>query len=1244
MKLVIKKVTFAGKTSTTRQPIFSNMFWKVCIFLFLFLCPLYLKGQETPEKFLEVRGISELEMEPLARATINLYDGANKVKTIQSGPDGTFSFKLDINKQYTIEVEKEGLVSKRIVFNTTMPAEEKGTWMNEFSIGLIKPCTGVDYSLLKQPVDQVKFDAKRREYLSDKDYVNSMRPKMESLMIKTDQCMLDNYESLVKKADQTATQKNFDEAINIYREALKIYPSEEYPAKRIAELNSQINKQQFSEEAYKKLIAEADALSSQGNTAEALQRFKQAAALNPGEPYPKQKIADIEKNLAAQQAVKQSELSKEEKYNQAMAKASVAYTRKDYTVAKQLYQEALSIKPSESLPKSRVQEIETIIAKKVAEETSRAAEAGKKAEAEKEYLNLVAQADALFKEKKYNEAKALYTKASTMRPSESYPAQRVKVIQNAITNEQAALQKSKDEGYEAAMTAANNALAKNQFPLAKENFQKALTFKPEDAAAKSRIAEVDKLADAYAKQKSQAEQYTLHMQAGDALMGRKQYTEAKESFIKALTAKPGDKLAASRITAVESAVEADQAASLKVQNDQYNAAMAAGNYAIAKQQFEIAKSSYQKALSFKPDDVIAKSKIAETDRLSAEYTKQQAAQGQYAQIIQNADGLLASKELAKAREEYKKALVIKPSDAYAQGKISAIDNSIAAEQAAKQKNIEEGYKSALGAANTSIAQKAYPQAKEHLQKALALKPGDNFATTKVAEVDRLIEEQQKQLDQVKQFTRQYNEMIASADKLLNDKDYNGARTGYLKILQLKPGDTYASQKLTTVENLISAQLELKKKQSEEAYSKAMATGTSALATKNFSAAKASFSEALTIKPGDTNARQKLSETELLLRQDEERKLAEQGRKKKFDDVIRSADQLFSAKNYAGAQSAYELALTVVPGDAYARQRLDETQKLIDEQEKILAENRAKDNAYNQAIINADKYFRANDWVQSRGEYSRALTIKPSETLPKTRLAEIEKLILARDKEQADTKARLEAYTASINSGNALFARKEYANARNAYAEALKVMPGDALAAEQIKKIDYLIAEAEKMRKTEEAKRVAFQALIASADQSFDGAKYQVAKEEYKKALVIDPSSAHAKQRITRIDEITRILAQSPAKTNTQNTGGSTATKVIAAIPMKELNFKNESERQNYLDELKEKYPPGITLEKYKEQYKETYRYIVIRESQVQEYRHVKFLTYGGVQYSVNGKPITQQYFLSQTKLRAGETLNEMDMQ
>ncbi len=245
------------------------------------------------------------------------------------------------------------------------------------------------------------------------------------------------------------------------------------------------------------------------------------------------------------------------------------------------------------------------------------------------------------------------------------------------------------------------------------------------------------------------------------------------------------------------------------------------------------------------------------------------------------------------------------------------------------------------------------------------------------------------------------------------------------------------------------------------------------------------------------------------------------------------------------------------------------------------------------------------------------------------------------KELAEAKAKEDAYNNAVSSGNNAFGQKKYAEAKGFYGQALKVKPNDAYAKEQILLVDNILAEQEKQKLAEQATQKQYNDLIALADKAFDGNNYTVAKDNYQKALAVIPDSPYPKQKIARIDEIYKLLAQQKAQ-NTQQAAGKTpeSHSLASAKPLNQLNFKNDAELDIYLNELKKRYPEGITLEVYKEKYRETRRYIVVRDNAASEYRDVLIKTYGGHEYSINGKTVTQMYFESQVKSRPGEYFNE----
>lgn len=963
---------------------------KIAFILLLSLIISIGKAQNSAsETYLNVRGIAELDMKPLSGATATLYEGSSEVKSVRTGSDGRFTFKLQVNKQYTIEISKNGLVSKNIDFNTSMPEEEKGMWTNEFSIGLVKYCEGVDYSILNEPVDIVGFDARRREFVSNEGYVARMRPRIQNVLANYEKCVSDKYDDAIREADQLSKQKNYQEAISSYRTALEVFPGEEHPRKRIAELETLMAREQRNDQAYDVAVAEADALFDQQRYTEAIAKYRRASEMKPQETYPKQKITTAEEAYSRKQAEIKEQRAKDDAYNQALVRAGTAYTQRDYETAKEYYQKAAAVKPSEALPETRLAEIQGILEKKAVEEA-------KIKEINDAYNNTVAEAEALMKNKEYDAAKEKYAMALTIKPAEAYP--------------------------------------------------------------KTKMTEIDR--------------------------------------------------------------------------------------------------------------------AVEVEARAAENAKKAALEKEYQSILDEADRLFQAKDYEGAKAAYNKALTVKPSESLPRQRINAIENTVVAEQAARLKALEDEYQKVIGAANTAISQKKYDQAKELLNKALEYKPDDPHALSKLEEVNFLIAAQQENMEILKQQEEQYNDAVAAGDQYFAGKKYNEARQQYQKALQIKSGDTYATKMLRQIEEALFAEESARQQELEMAYSSAMERGVQALTIKNYTDAREAFLDALEIKPDDVSARKKLSEVEQAVADEENRIMAENEKKQSYDEAVRKGEELFSEKNYTEAKTAFEGALRLIPSESYPRQRIQEINNIIAEQNKLIQEKQAVENAYQIALNSADKYYKAKEYTGARDEYSRAVSLKPNESYPRIKLEEVEELLKIAEQKKAEAVNRADAYAKAINTANALYNQKEYLKAKDSYNLALEQIPRDSYATNQIEKIDRILAASSRLSSN------------AAGQKS-----------------VLAPES-----------------------------------------PLNELIFSSDQEKDDYFKDIRQNYPEGITLEIYKEPYKETMRYIVIRNNNVNEFRRIRFLTFGGEQYSVNGKPITQLYFLSQVKQREGEQYKEIVMQ
>ncbi|HYX07875.1 MAG TPA: hypothetical protein VE912_14185, partial [Bacteroidales bacterium] len=523
---------------------------------FLFTLIIFIQGillalfaQDASKNYLEIRGMVDQEMQPLSGAEVELLENGNQIDRLVTGPNGTFSFKLNFDEIYVVAVSKNGLVRKKIEFNTSIPDGTAGVWVTEFAMSLFAPCQGLDLSLLEQPVAKIYFNEKREEFEPDRNYSTKALPRFDKLMEKNENCKNERYNQLIDEADKLLEQKDYAESKSNYAEARELFPDDRYVRKQIEKVDKLIAEQNATSQLYAQAVKEGDELFSNGNLQQAAEAYKKALVISNNETYPVQQIRKIDEMLkqSVQKQLQQQQLEKQ--YQQAINLGEAALVKKDYAGAVDAFNTALSVKAGDSFAAGKLSEANDLL-DKYNEEM-----AGKK-ERENHYNEIIREADKAFAEKNYDAASGLYQQALTLKSEEEYPH-----------NQLAAIEKIKQKQQE------NAALA--------------------------------------AEEKKEAD-FNLTVETGEALLKENKYQEAKLYFEKALNIKPGDSYVQSRLSRIEKQVEKQKEDQLAMEKT-YNQAVANADNMFKLEEYAASKAAYQEALSVKPVETYPKDQIAKID-------------------------------------------------------------------------------------------------------------------------------------------------------------------------------------------------------------------------------------------------------------------------------------------------------------------------------------------------------------------------------------------------------------------------------------------------------------------------------------------------------------------------------------------------------------------------------------------------------------------------------------------------------
>ncbi len=291
----------------------------------------------------------------------------------------------------------------------------------------------------------------------------------------------------------------------------------------------------------------------------------------------KEELHKIEKIVKTSEKKEQPSDETDLNYKKEIAEGDKLFKSKEYELASLSYSQAMALKPTELYPKTKLSEIEKLMAN-----------AGEKERLAKEKeLALAAEKERIAKEKASSEAAAKEKLAKEKELADAAEKERIakaKAITDAKENERLEKEKTTTELAEKNRLAKEKELADikekeriaNEKKLAEDTEkakiakEKAMVEKAEtdriakekaiaDAAEKERLEKEKAIANAVEKERLEKEEakrvlnkkYTLAINSGDSALIAKNYIVAKTAFEKALTIKPQELYPKERLTQIE---------------------------------------------------------------------------------------------------------------------------------------------------------------------------------------------------------------------------------------------------------------------------------------------------------------------------------------------------------------------------------------------------------------------------------------------------------------------------------------------------------------------------------------------------------------------------------------------------------------------------------------------------------------------------------------------------------------------
>ena len=1056
------------------------------IFTFLFFAGSVFFAQAQRSSGLMIDGTVMVEEGSPDNVIIEMYEDGKKAPDYGIGNSGKFKVELNYNHKFELIFKREGNFPQKIVIETTVPKAVLDTDPRfppfPVNINLFKEIPGVDASFSENTVLKIYYSNSVDNFIQELYYNDAQIAKLIEQAVLTGQQidrraeymakltraelaeLRKEYNELLEQAGKEYANEQFVDALDGYKAATKIFPDEQFPKDRIAEINDllglimvagELDKAML--ERFNKLVKDGDLLFNQKNYAGAKRNYDRALSIKPTDEYV---IAQLDKIAQIQKLLHQ-----EEEYNNLIASGDKALKELLYNEALGQFQQALKIKPNEAYPQNKINEINGLLANQQ-----------KESEKQQNYEEAMKEGDRQFSKQFYDRALTQFENALTFKPGDAAATKRVaetKEIMQGILDKMA---------FDKFIAEADKAYKKQEFAVALSNYEEALALVPDEPRTKKRVEEIRQILHT---------QQSLdgYISQADKQFDQQKYTDAKTLYERARELDSKNKYVSDRLAEIAQLLAGQELEA------RYAETVASADALLKDLDYENARNKYNEALSIKPRENYPKEKIAEIGNILAAIAKTNT---DYQNAVAKADRLFQQKNYQDAKTAFADAGRIKPEESYPPQMISQIDGLIADQQrvaqeaaeaeaarlAAIQAEKDKNYADAIARADNLFNEKNYENSRNEYRSALTIKPEETYPQQRIDEIGNL-------LAQLSAAQKAYEEAVAKGDREFRGESWDAAIVAYNDAKKAKADETYPDEQLAKIDSIVTTREQLAREAAEaeaarlaaiqaekdKNYADAIARADNLFNEKNYENSRNEYRSALAIKPEETYPQQQISEIDRLLKELADAKAAQEALDRQYAGLIQQADRMFSAKSYNPSKENYQKASDLKPDESYPKEKIVEIDNILTRQ--------AIDEKYRNVIVAADGLFRTQKYDDARLQYEIALGVKPEEEYPKSQIRRIDEI-----KAQEEARKNAEA------------------------SAAVDVERRRANIAKMQEELD------EQKILEESGLNALYDQLILKADAFFDDTQYNVSRAWYYKALDLKPEEAYPQQRI---DEINRIL-------------------------------------------------------------------------------------------------------------------------